>query len=355
MTAAPVETADAVFSKAFTEARKQAGFTLERLSRASGVSKGKLGRWGFCPGVRIWSEDLEAVAQVLRAPHLTTVRATTPRRLTLRCACSNTRVVTVGKLRAEIRQAGKKGLPHTSDGKIDLRSRTAPFLCMACNRIARAKRARRKFDKKGIEYKQARGRALFATRSLEEVQQNVRDNLLPAASNRTWTQKSREKLGRSKISPQPRGTFGWCRWCDFVYLNRYDRPSPYEMHQTCAHAFRRSLPKGSGSTPPPPPRKRGRRLNASELGQAWEMSVRHLLRGEPIGEHEHGIDCHLEGERCTGNGLALRFHLQKRTVLDRIARLIAALPPDDRNGAMVGHRYRVLRDAYQKVRGRAPD
>lgn len=330
---------DHPFTKAFKAALRGSGLTQNEACRRAGISPVPVGAW-LRGDRKPRAELVDRLAVVLRAPSLPDSIETRWFRIRMTCDdCGESADIIPGKLNARAKQAEKDGVQDRGldISKIDYNSGTGSYICKGCMSARQARRinARIKKNHGKIRFSEI-GQRRAAMVTPEELRR-LQELGVEARRGRPLTAEHKRKMRRGMIRARPAGVFSLCRLCGLlVFRHNADLRGAGETHHLCVTAWRRENKLAVDSSYPPRPA--GRRPSSADLAISYELAVRHLLRGERVHGWEHG------------RGLAAEFGLAPRTVHERIKKLIAYFPTDERATSQLP----VWRDALLEASGGLP-
>lgn len=243
--------------------------------------------------------------------------------------CGRIRQYTEGQMQARLRDNNTSAL-------MDWDTRTCVLLCSGCGSKNRMTERHNKLRKRfGRKYQVEWGKRISANNTSESRAKSVQA-MSAALNSRPRTEEHKRNQGKARVTPRPAGIFGICRVCGQVANNK-NRSKMAQFHQPCLDTWRSEY-MNSFDSRPYPPRPEGRLLSQAELADSYEMCVRHLLRGERLGDSE------IEG----GSHLCAKFGLTRRSIRNRIRSFLERLPTDGRGSKrLAGWTAHLLRAARE--------
>ena len=233
------------------------------------------------------------------------------RRFAMNCPdCERTRRVPVSYVRKLIKNG---------NAVVDWKARTCAVPCRSCGARRSITEWRSKILKRyGHRYFVERNQRLNANKTLEQ-RAAAGQAMGKARKGQPFTEEHRRNIGAGQITPYPAGKFGICRVCRLVLYSR-TKSRLGQFHGRCFNTWRSEHMTEFDQWSICPPRPQGRVPSHDELGDSFAMCVRHLLRGEPIGEYKRG----------KGIGLAVEYNMTRRGAIKRIRSFLCQLPIDGR-------------------------
>ena len=313
------------FEATLTVALECKGLSREEVCRLIGIHIATLQNWirtNELPQRHGKLTRIKRLAEVLDCPALVPDVKLKPRQIVMTCTTLGCEVTLTCKPE-QIRATLRKG--YHPEAVVDFNSGLGTYRCAICSQRNNMKNIHRKMVKKhGRKWFHEKAEENFA--SLTEDRRN--EGLRKAQESHVGialSEKHRLNLTAAKLSPKPSGKFGICRVCGLLtFRGQDDRPT--ETHRPCLDGWLSE--RGLFARDAYPPRGRGRLLSHSELAISYEICVRHLLRGEPIGKYDGGVE----------EGLAGVFKKSRRTMIQRIQSFLKYLPIDGRGSARL-HRW----------------
>lgn len=269
------------------------------------------------------------LASVLDAPELLDAIPCHVTQITVTCPdCEET-------INYRAKVLGRMALASRAD-LIDWDNGLGNFLCATCVRREHMKDYHKKKKRnEGRKYLIEQGQHMQAVKTPEE-----RDRALElahaAVRGKPLSLDHIRKSIASRMTPRPKRKFGICRICGYLTESPPHVAVAAETHEKCWSQYRRDQNRFNVY----PPRPFKHTSTPEYLAVSYELCVRHLLRGEAIGEYKFNG---------TGQGLAQEFDMHKRTIIDRIKRFLLLLPTDGRGVKILTRRAEVLLPAAKKL------
>ena len=310
------------FLTVFHAALSRERISQEQACDQAGVDSTAIRRWASGAN-RPRRVVLQALADVLHSPELLNTLPTVIDRIRVTCPeCHREWARPAFKALRVIKRHGP--VPDSLYSMVE----TASYLCKSCSSRKNLQTWRAKMLKRGgygRKFFSDRGRSAILSRSQEDRASAIA-KATEALRGKRRNPAVRWRMSVAKLSPYPKGTFGICRVCRLIMYRVKPGITPI-AHKRCMDAWR-SENTTSFEQRIFPPRPEGRLPSSKDLGETYAMCVRHLLRGEDVGELSVGRG----GDRHRGAGLAAEYYLMRDGVIRRIKRFVERLPTDGRGG-----------------------
>lgn len=298
------------FRNLLAEAFDRKAMAMTDVAAAAGIHRATLGKW--LRGQSTPKRRPQKLAAVLDAPELLEVFPSRYRIFVTCPECGRERWIKSIEI--------KNGVNSTT---IDWEAGTGSYRCIACSASRRLTAFNQKRRKSyGQKYFIDHGKRLAASNTPEQRAKSVAA-ARAVNKTRTITEAERQNRSRGHISPSPIGRFDICRLCPGIVHAR-GQNNRVECHQQCLSTWRSESKNMHGY----PPQTRGRPTPSEYLAGSHAMAVRHLLRGEDIGEFSVGKG----DKRRRGTGLAAEYNMTRRGAIKRIKDYVERLPTDGRGG-----------------------
>ena len=324
------------FQEILSKASLKKGLTIRQACAAAQIDHSNVSGWvmGEHEPLR---HLIERLAEVLDAPEI--VDSIPSRRSQIKVTCPD--CGTVRRYRASVLRSNSLNSPSID---ADWEGGSANYRCSFCAKSATMKTRHQKIKRNvGKQYYIELGNQMYATLTPEAHARGV----AKSADRRRGAKRSAEAVYQSAVgnmAPRLKGKFNVCRICSqLTFVRESDARrfgGPRETHATCLHTWQSQHPMPS--FPQGYPKRPFRNTSSPEyLATSYEICVRHLLKGEDIGEWKY------DGY---GTGLVKEFGRGKSTILKRIKRFLLLLPTDGRGGKLLNRRAEALLTAV-KSRG----
>ena len=338
--------ATAKFHAVLMAALVRTGISKSQAMTEAGLHRGTLSQWlsGDRNPLR---HHLVALANVLDAPELVDAISWRTSGFRVTCPdCKEIRPLHAHNVRAWVKDGGDETMVNWDTG-------TATYRCSRCASSANRTAYHKKLVKDGFAYTRVEaGKRLAESQTYEQQLERIKV-AQRASIGVPQTAERRFKISAKTISPTPHGQWGICRICETYAFQHNDGQGLVEFHKDCLNAWRAENMAGNLTQLPPRRTKLKPNQTPDKIAKLCELTVRALLRKEPIGEEAYYSK---DDTWVKATGLIAEFGITRRTVFQRQRTFIDLMPSDGQGAKWLARLAEVLQwaDANRPKQPTAP-